>query len=51
MLILVMALTKAWSQAALFSAKTLNGIIVNGFCAMFLSAGSVNGALPLLVSE
>jgi hypothetical protein len=50
MLILVIALTKARSQAPLLSAKVLNGSIVSGFCAMLLSEGSVKGALPLLVS-
>ena len=51
MLILVIALTKAASQAPLLSAKVVKGTMVRGCWATLLSEGRVNGALPLLVSE
>jgi hypothetical protein len=51
MLSLLIALTNATSHAPLLTENVLNGTVVSGFCAMFLSAGSVKGARPLRVSE
>lgn len=48
---LVMALTKASSQALLLDANAEKGPEVRGFCETLLSDGRVNGAWSEIVSE